>query len=212
MTVNGVERAVASLAYADAVERAGGTPIVLPPEPKLAVDQLALCDGLVLTGGDDPVLEPFGVTTDPRVTPVHERRQCHESTIIDHLRRHDPDRPVLGVCLGMQMMTLHAGGTLEQYMPDACPTHAQHWDQDHPVSCTGSLQDAEGIVHSRHKQAVADPGSLVVCASAPDGVIEAVEDRSRRMYLGVQWHPERTESEPLGIALFRRLVRSSSSE
>lgn len=206
LMVNGVERAAAASAYARAVVRAGGVPILLPPEPEAALDQLALCRALVFTGGDDPRTEPFGQPTDPRVTPVHEQRQRQESLLLSHLADRAPDTPVLGVCLGMQMMALHAGGMLNQFMPDTTPTHREHWDAQHQVRSLDDGQLADGSVHSRHKQAVSHPGSMVTLAVAHDGVIEAVRDPARRFYLGVQWHPERTGDGPLGLELFARLI------
>ncbi|MEM8757883.1 MAG: gamma-glutamyl-gamma-aminobutyrate hydrolase family protein [Planctomycetota bacterium] len=209
MPVNSIERAVAATGYCRAVRESGGVPVILPPEPGAAIDQLGVCDALVLIGGDDPRTEPFGQPTDPRVAPVHAARQESESAMISHLADETPDMPVLGVCLGMQLMALHAGGKLDQWMADSTPTHGDHWDRDHRVECTGSLKGGSGTVHSRHRQAVSDPGSLRVCAAAHDGVTEAVSDPARRFYLGVQWHPERTAFEPLGLDLFRRLVRSA---
>ena len=66
-----------------------------------------------------------------------------------------------------------------------------------------------GVIHSHHRQAVTDSGSLAVVARAPDGVIEAVRDEQRQFYLGVQWHPERTADAGLGIALFRSMVEAA---
>ena len=116
-------------------------------------------------------------------------------------------RPILGICLGMQMMGLHAGGSLDQFLPETLPTASDHWDgQEHDVS--GSLGD--GRVWSRHRQALASAGSLEVVATAFDGVIEAVEAPGRSLYLGVQWHPERTSDSQLGMALFDRLVHAAA--
>ena len=103
----------------------------------------------------------------------------------------------------MQLMGLHAGGQLDQHLPDTISTAADHAEgRSHPVE--GSL--GTGIVWSRHRQAIIDSGSLEIVARAPDGVIEAVANPDRPMYLGVQWHPERTEEPTLGTDLFRRLV------
>ena len=115
-------------------------------------------------------------------------------------------KPVLGVCLGMQLMGLHAGGVLDQHLPDHLVTAHLHWDRRaHEI--TGEL--GSGTVHSHHRQALSDPGRLRVIASAPDGLIEAVRSNDRPFYLGVQWHPERTTDERLGIDLFRQLVTAA---
>lgn len=139
-----------------------------------------------------------------RVSPS---RQEYETILLRTLSTQRPDAPVLGVCLGMQMMSLAAGGRLNQHLPDTHPTHADHWDRDHAIVPTTHALPP-GIVHSRHRQAISDPGSLSILATSPDGLIEAVGDPSRPFYLGVQWHPERTADHALGSELFRRLIAS----
>jgi putative glutamine amidotransferase len=194
----------AGVGYAHAVRRAGGVPVLLPPVPGCAAAHLDLCDGLVLTGGDDPIMERFGCATHRKAKPVHPDRQAYELDLLDLVKT---DVPVLGVCLGMQLMCLHAGGRIDQHLPDTLATHADHWDaRAHGVS--GSL--GSGTVHSHHRQAVIDPGRLDVDARAHDGVIEAVRDSDRRFYVGVQWHPERTADPALGAALFEQLVAATS--
>ncbi|MEL6498081.1 MAG: gamma-glutamyl-gamma-aminobutyrate hydrolase family protein [Planctomycetota bacterium] len=206
---NGLVRAAAPETYSRAVRLAGGIPVILPPVPETALDAVQLCDALVLTGGDDPCTEPFGEATDPRVTRVDPTRQRAESAVLDYLGQHQPDTPVLGVCLGMQMMALHAGGQLDQFMADTTTTHADHWDRNHAITAADAVFVSNGVVHSKHKQAVAGPGRMRVAAVAHDGVCEAIVDTDRAFYVGVQWHPERTESEPLGLDVFRQLIRSA---
>lgn len=207
-------RAVCAMTYIRAVAEAGGVPMVLPPIPELAHQYVRRCDAFVFTGGDDPRTEPFGHPTHPKATPVAPQRQAFEIALLDELRRR-PAAPVLGVCLGMQMMALHAGGTLNQYMPDDTPTVELHrHDAVHPITIVPADAKAHGVlvagqVTSHHRQAVRDAGSLRVVAVAPDGVIEAIDDPARAFYLGVQWHPERTAFEPLGNRLFRCLVEAA---
>ena len=206
---NGFVRAAAPRTYVQAVLEAEGVPLILPPAAGVATDQLSRCDALVLTGGDDPIMEPFGVETDARVTRVDPERQAAESFILDFLAAERPDMPVLGVCLGMQMMALHAGGVLDQWMPDTTPTHADHWDRPHRVVSEDERLLATGDVLSRHRQAISAAGSMRVVGRAHDGIIEAVTDPDRPYYLGVQWHPERTADAGLGADLFTRLVASA---
>ena len=206
ITVNGVERVLAATRYGEAVRAAGGVPVLMHPAEPLVEVYADLCDGFILTGGDDPKTEPFGEATDHRVTPVRSERQAFESALLERINARSPDTPVLGICLGMQMMALHAGGRLDQWMPDSTPSHAEHWNNDHDVVPIGTVLPSPGTVHSKHRQAVADPGSLALAAAARDGTIEAVLDPDRKYYLGVQWHPERTEQPHLGLDLFRRLV------
>jgi putative glutamine amidotransferase len=146
---------------------------------------------------------------------MHAQRQEFEIALLAELQRR-PAAPVLGVCLGMQLMALHAGGKLNQHMPDDTPTAEQHRnDAVHdirlaPGAAAHSLI-APGPVTSHHRQAVRDPGKLRIVARAPDGVIEAIDDPARPFYLGVQWHPERTAFEPLGKSIFLRLIQAARS-
>jgi len=217
MPVNGSLRAVSTMACADAIACAGGTPIILPPIPE-RIDQFAArCDAIVLTGGDDPRTEPFGQPTDPRTTPIHPRRQAFESDLIRRLAEHRPDLPVLGICLGMQLMALHAGGRLDQHLPETLPGAERHWDRTHPVHAepetapSDILPPLAGVVFSRHRQAVADPGTLRVIARSDDALIEAIADPKRRFYVGLQWHPERTDDPAVGSLLWERLVAAARS-
>lgn len=199
-------------AYAERVAAAGGTPVVLSPvDDHEAIEDLAgRFDGFIFTGGDDPRTEPFGTPTDPRVTPVFSVRQAFESRLLEFLLK-DGETPVLGVCLGMQMMALLEGGSLHQHMPESHPdTHALHWTGEHEIIPEQGVRAiGRGISHSHHKQAVNEPGALHVLARAPDGVIEAVGDPDRPYWIGVQWHPERTTEPQLGQRLFAELVEAA---
>jgi putative glutamine amidotransferase len=235
----------ASWNYADCVARAGGVPLMLPPVLEQVQDHADLCDAFVLTGGDDPCTEPFGEPTHQEATRVLALRQDYETALLKRLATAHRDKPVLGVCLGMQMMALVAGGRLNQHLPETHEHAGLHWDHTHAIRWCGEAADIVGLlaspidgggaavesqavefevrgmedgengagengagngVHSRHRQAVDDPGSLLVLARAGDGVIEAIADPDRAFYLGVQWHPERTASATLGAGLFGALI------
>lgn len=210
--VNGRPRAWSNTTYAHAVTRAGGCPILLPPLPDLASEHAALCDAYVLTGGDDPKTEPFGRPTHPEANPVLADRQAYETALLGLLRDVRPDTPVLGICLGMQMMALLAGGELDQHMPDTMPDAQRHWDAEHPLTPEPAreapLDLPEEAVFSRHRQAVRDAGEMHVLARSDDGVIEAIFDPSRRWHVGVQWHPERTKNAALGAAVFESFINA----
>lgn len=208
----GRPRVEVRLAYSEAVLRAGGTPIVLAPIVQGLEHQLAQCDGIVLTGGDDPRTEAFGVPTHPKATPVHPLRQAFDLALLKALHERS-QTPVLGVCLGMQMMALAAGGELDQHLPDHLTTHALHAaNSQHrvqPIVENATVKiDGDVEVTSHHRQAVRHPGLLRVIALSEDGVIEAIDDPGRRFYLGVQWHPERSGPSALGDGVFSRLVRA----
>lgn len=204
-------RAQAGLAYAQSIAAAGGTPVMLPPIVDSIPDHLALCHAFVFTGGDDPRMEPFGDSTHPKATLMNALRQEYEMRLLALLDERR-ETPVLGICLGMQLMSLHAGGRMDQHMPDtmgaAAATHNGH---DHAIIIAGNINTPlrAGTVHSHHKQRITQPGRLQVLATAPDGVIEAVGDPTRAFYLGVQWHPERTTDPSCGVDVFRSLIAAA---
>lgn len=205
------QRAMVALTYAHAVSQAGGLPIILPPDPALIPQQLKLCSAIILTGGDDPRTEPFGHPTHPQANPIHPQRQVYELALLEALDHH-PNIPTLGVCLGMQLMALHHGGSLNQYMPDTIPTHADHTaDARHTITRTAQSHHLphSGTVTSHHRQSVQTPGTMRVIATAHDGVIEAIDLPGRPFYLGLQWHPERTTELTLGPNIFKHLIAAA---
>lgn len=202
-----------SAAYAACIAKAGGTPILLPPIAAHISRHMEICQGFILTGGDDPKMEQFGVPTHPQAKVIHPERQAYELGLLAALEADAPHKPVLGVCLGMQLMCLHAGGTLNQFLPDTLPTHAMHKNQEHLISPVRGLLSNRFVLNpstvwSNHRQAVENSGSLEVIARSEDGVIEAVTTPDRDWYLGLQWHPERTWDPALGAHMFDDLVRA----
>ena len=163
-------------------------------------------DALILSGGDDPDTRPFGAEIHPRATLIDPDRQAFEIELLDHLQSTDPDQPILGVCLGMQLLGLHAGGQLDQHLPDTHESADQHWNGTlHRVEGTGF----NGQVYSHHRQALMDSGTLDVVATAPDGIVEAIRCPARPHVEGVQWHPERTTETGLGLEVFARLIEAA---
>ncbi|PCI10148.1 hypothetical protein COB72_04480 [bacterium] len=197
-----------TMTYAQAVHQAGGIPVILPPIPANATDLIGHFDAFILSGGDDPTTEPFGHPTHHKSTPVIEARQSFETQLIEQLDNH-PDIPVLAICLGMQMLALCRGGTLNQHLPDTIATHALHWDNEHTIESTNKSILPSGTIWSGHRQAVSDPANFRVLATSPDGVIEAFDDPNRAFMLAVQWHPERTTDSKLGQGLFDRLIQAA---
>ncbi|MEO1235318.1 MAG: gamma-glutamyl-gamma-aminobutyrate hydrolase family protein [Planctomycetota bacterium] len=193
--------------YSRAVAEADGVPVLLPHELDAVGEYVARCDGFLLTGGVDPDTAalpadwPGHAPTHPRARVMDPGRQAFELALLAEIDRIKPQAACLGVCLGMQLLTLHHGGTLNQYLPDTHPADVveRHRDAEHAVRVTvgdSVLPAGEGVVRSHHQQAIAEAGTLRVVAAAADGVIEAVDDPGRRFRLGVQWHPER----PAGVA------------
>ncbi len=200
-----------TMTYAQAVHQAGGIPVILPPMPGNAADLIGHFDAFILSGGDDPTTESFGHPTHHASTPVIQARQAFETELIDELDNYR-DVPVLGICLGMQMLALCRGGSLNQHLPETHQTHATHWDNEHEIESIDEGMLSSGAVWSGHRQAVADPANFRVLASSPDGVIEAIDDPSRAFLLAVQWHPERTTDSMLGQGLFDRLILAASKK
>lgn len=202
----GSVRAQCSLAYSAAIARAGGMPVFIPADESLIPEQLAAFDGFVLTGGDDPRTEDFGEPTHPKATPIHPRRQAYEVRLIRELLAR-PQVPVLGICLGMQLMALVAGGKLDQHMPDSRDDSDRHRDDaSHPLIPLEGSTLAAGTVISHHRQAVTEAGAFRVSARSDDGVVEAIEHPAARFCLGVQWHPERTPDARLGPRIFEDFI------
>lgn len=207
--IDGRTRIRLATAYADRVERAGGLPIILHPQPSLADSYLALCAGFILSGGDDPIMEEYGRPTHPMAVRVRPERQAFELALLRAIARQH--HPALGICLGMQYMALEAGGDLDQHLPEVGSARAEaHMGRAHPIAARSPLL-TDGLVISSHHQAVRHAGSLRVVAEAPDGVVEAIADATRPFYLGVQWHPERTDDQRLGQGLFDRLVEAADA-
>jgi putative glutamine amidotransferase len=206
--------------YCAAVEQAGGLPLLLPHEPDRAGDYLDLLDGIVVTGGAfdiDPAL--FGADSRHQTVTTKDRRTQFELALTRSAIVRD--LPVLGICGGQQLLNVALGGTLVQHIPDEIAdalAHEQPNPRDQPghvVRVTpGTLlarivNASEIPVNSAHHQAVKSvAGTVVVNAVAPDGVIEGIEDPSKRFCLGVQWHPEYSIS-PSDPAIFAAFIAAS---
>lgn len=203
------------LSYVEAVSRAGGIPLMVPPGDAGDVPALLeRVDGVVLSGGDDIDPRARGVALHPLAEPMHPRRQAFELA----LARGVIDRrvPALGICLGMQTLSYAAGGTLHQHLPDAgyadlVDHRGMHEVSIEPGSRLAAILGAHsGRVVSHHHQGVASvPAPFRVTARAPDGVLEAMEAPGERFLVAVQWHPERSPEAEATARLFRALVEAA---
>ena len=174
---------------------AGGRAVLLPPDD-LDADVLRVLDGLVLSGGADLGPELYGEQPGP-FTQTRPERDAAEMLLARAAL--DADLPVLGVCRGMQLLTVAAGGRLHQHLPDllghekhrpAPGVYGEHDARFTPGSRIAALMGDDLGIHCYHHQGVADAGTLTVTGRTAEGLIEAVEDPARRFALGVQWHPE----------------------
>ncbi|MCF6521961.1 gamma-glutamyl-gamma-aminobutyrate hydrolase family protein [Streptomyces sp. JJ36] len=198
-------------AYAQSVQAAGGHPVLLPPgDPATAAGVAARLDGVVLAGGEDVDPALYGAERHPRTDPPVPVRDRWESAVLAAAL--ERDLPVLGICRGMQLMNVHAGGTLTQHLPDDVGHHghnarpgvfAQHVVTTVPGTRIGELLPGATEVATHHHQAVGRLGAgLTAAAHAEDGTVEAVEFPGRTFALGVQWHPEMdSAAQPLSALI-----------
>ena len=195
-------------AYVRAVTLAGGRAVLLPPD-EVDADVLRALDGLVLSGGADLGPELYDATPEP-LTDSRPQRDAGEMLLARAALA--ADLPILGVCRGMQLLAVAAGGRLDQHLPDvlghekhrpAPGVYGEHEPSFVPGSRIAALMGDDLGVHCYHHQGVADAGTLTVTGRTADGVIEAVEDPARRFVLGVQWHPEVITDQRLFGALVR---------
>ena len=218
-----LDAALLPMNYVQAVQRAGGTAVLLPPDERLVEEPdevLAMLDGLILAGGADIDPSSYGQQRDAHtVDTVPERDRFEIALARAAIER---DLPLLGICRGMQLLNVACGGTLIQHLPDRFG-HGEHRrvvgsfeGSDHEVNLVeGSLaQDAAGQpVHttkSHHHQGVDCLGAgLVVTGTSTfeDELAEAIEVPGKRFVLGVQWHPEADPESPVISALVAAAAR-----
>jgi putative glutamine amidotransferase len=210
------DRAFVYNTYVEALRRAGAVPVVIPPQPENAEAIVEGLDGILLAGGEDCDPKIYGEQPHPTVEPMDPRRQSNDLTLARVAR--DRRVPTLGICLGVQVMNVAAGGTLIQDIGSEVRTDIDHASEPsdrhrHDVL----VQDGTGLakilgeqeieVNSSHHQAIRHVGNgLRVTAHAPDGIVEGLEDPSHPFYVGVQWHPEDMPGERSASALFGAFV------
>jgi putative glutamine amidotransferase len=224
-TGNTPERAYVNSTYLHAVQRAGGVPVLLPPQLSAASLMRLVhgLDGLLLTGGGDIDPGLFGEAAHPTVYEVAPSRDTLECSAV-HIAL-ERGLPMLAVCRGIQLLNVALGGTLQQDLASEPGTELQHSQQEardrptHKVKVKPGSHLAETLgaeeleVNSMHHQAVKELGAgLQAVAWAPDLIIEGIEmpDPSR-FVLGVQWHPEElwAHAEP-ARRLFAALVGAAA--
>ena len=201
--------------YCDQIVRAGGVPMVLPPvdDAEVLINMLEGIDGLVLTGGADYNPLWYGEQPEKELHTINSTRDLPE-LLLTRLA-FNRQIPILGICRGVQTMAIALGGNLVQdlkttlkHSQDAPRSEATHSVTITEGSTLYALYGQETFVNSFHHQAVKDCGShLHVVATAPDGVIEAVESTEQKALMGVQWHPEWMGDE--GLKLFEWLMQRS---
>jgi putative glutamine amidotransferase len=194
--------------YRQAVLHVGGE-VRIVDLSMAAGEVLDAIDGLLLTGGEDVAPALYGEAPHPTVVDVDPARDEFEIALVGEARRRN--LPIFAICRGIQVLNVACGGTLVQDITSEVPGALEHrwtvpphkpYDLAHEVWVDKDtllarlmrerLSDTDACeANSRHHQAVkAVADGFRVSATAPDGVIEAIEDPSARFCLGVQWHPE----------------------
>lgn len=208
-------------AYFDAVEAAGGAPLLLPPcrSDETMGEMLRHVKALVIPGGQDLPSARCRQTLHPASVPVHPRRDDFDFRCLSAAL--ELGLPLLAICYGHQALNLHLGGTLIQHLTPAHTRGEEHRladgnSADHAVSLAHDSELARilGVteleVNSTHHQAVARPGEgLLAVAHSPAGVLEAVESSDDRFLLGLQWHPEKLHKRPEHMRIFQALVQAA---
>ena len=214
--------------YLDAILWAGGLPLMIPlsSDAEIIRAYAERIDGILLPGSPTDI-DPkrFGAEPHPKLGRLYPERDTTDFALLDYSEKNN--KPVLGICFGVQSLNVYRGGTLVQDIPAVVGGSVAHDNDDaadHPKDparhlvriSEGSLianlaGKTEVEVNSYHHQSVQDPGrNLKIAAVAPDGVVEALEDTQGRFVVGVQWHPERGfQNDPLSQALFRSLIQAA---
>ncbi len=191
-------------AYAEAVRRAGVEPVLISPDAPLPITGL---DGLLISGGSD--IDPARYGEEPHATTdsVDRERDAMEAALIEQALA--ADLPLLAICRGLQLLNVVRGGTLVQHLENTAMHRVKDLAEVHRIEVVPGTRlasiigPASQVVNSRHHQAVGRLGQgLRVSATAPDGVVEALEDPLKRFVVAVQWHPE----ERIGIGAHDRAL------
>lgn len=212
--------------YVDAVLAAGGLPVLMPPfgktpELEAFVDRV---DGFILTGGLDLDPRRQGLPPHRNVHPMPAQREDSDRQLVQILL--DRRLPVLGIGVGMHLLNVACDGTILQHLPEDMPKSLPHYDRSgegphrHAVFLKPESRleeiygEGEIRVNSSHHQAVKTAGSLFrVAATAPDGVIEALEAIDDAWFcVGVQWHPESESASALDLQLFECFLQACTRQ
>ena len=201
--------ALIPLDYVDAVERAGGRPVLIPPSEEGVDETLAALDGILFSGGADVDPALYGAEAHGETDEPQKRRDAAELALLQAALERDV--PTLAVCRGVQLLNVARGGDLVQHLPEKVGnelhrqvpgTFAEHPVEVQEGSRLQEVVGADARVTSHHHQALGRVGDgLIETAWAEDGTVEAVEDPEKRFLLGVQWHPEAGDDRGLIEAL-----------
>ena len=208
--------------YVRAIVQAGGVPVLLPNNVDLSsVEEIAAgLDGFLLSGGGDVDPALFGQRATGQLGAVTPRRDDFELALTRYIMQ-ETDKPVLGICRGIQVMNVAMGGTLHIDLPSEgklchsltmypryVPTHDVAVE---PESKLAAIMADACRVNSFHHEAidVLAAGFAITARSVEDGVVEAIEIPGQRFVMGVQWHPEELNALEESRRLFRAFVEAA---
>lgn len=202
--------------YAVAVEATGGVPVLLPPTAGVGAADAVVTriDGLVISGGADVDPARYDAEAHARTAGWRPDRDAWELALL--AAADAVGLPVLGVCRGMQVMAVHAGGALDQHLPDLVDheRHSPGGDEFGAIevattagSRIAALVGDRLAVNCHHHQAVRTHPGFGATAHAADGTLEAMEAPGDRFCVGVQWHPETAAD----VGLLAGLVRAAAA-
>lgn len=214
--------------YIDTILQAGGTPIIIPlglsPHEWQKIYQIS--DGIFLSGGSDIDPTLYNEQPHPKLGKLIEERDRIESWLVKQAFK--DNKPLLGICRGIQIINVALGGSLFQDLPDQFKSKIPHssngknkWTElAHTIEIKADSKLAKilGTTHcainSLHHQAVKElANQLTITANSPDGLIEAVEGLNKSFFIGVQWHPEALwqKINPQWLQLFTAFIEASKS-
>lgn len=217
--------------YINAVYRAGGTPIIIPPfdSTKHLKEYIDLVDALVLSGGEDVAPASYGEDTVIELDNINPDRDKWEISLFKEAYK--AEKPILGICRGMQLINVSLGGSLYQDIDHQLNCDFSHLPLDlekrenleyvnHKIFILKNTQldqilSADQLtVNSHHHQAIKEIAeSLNISAKSECGIIEAVENKNEAFLMGVQWHPEDLiDNSSSFINLFAELIKAADNK
>ncbi len=218
------DRYYVNTANIQAVIQSGGTPILIPYQPKEHIYRILQgLDGLLIPGGND--VDPNRYGENPIVECGEIDPHWDELDLWATGFALERNLPILAICRGCQVLNVALGGTLLQDIPSQVKNPLKHaqkaprWYATHDISVQSAslLGNIWGNgptkVNSYHHQSIAKVGKgLRIVATAPDGIIEAVESTEHRFVLGLQWHPEHMiDHYPVASRIFEHFIKASMS-
>jgi putative glutamine amidotransferase len=206
-----------NFAYVKAITETGGAPLIMPAisDEEILHQYVDQLDGLVLVGGDDIPPSAYGQQPHETVKIMPAQRYNFEKKLIALWWARG--KPLLGICLGMQLTNIVSGGSLIQDIPSQVGTTVKHRGYHNvnivPKSSLAKiLGEGRAYVYSNHHQAVKDLGkNLKIIARSEDGVVEALERTDGKFGLFVQWHPEESDDLEQRNAIYGALVRAAGN-